>query len=217
MKDCAEIIKDKISITDILKHYNIEIKRGGFISCPLHLDKTPSAKVYLNQNKIKCFSCGENLDVISIVEKMQNTDFKGATSYLDNQFGLELNKPLTDKQKKEWVMQKKEKEKRQIKARNFDLYERKVFDRLIVEIRTSEATVCQCKPKTTNYMAYAETKSYKDYLSAIFRLKYLEWLFGILQEDSNTYLHNDYIEYTYQYGYKKRDILILIYKGVIKL
>lgn len=41
--------------------------RNGFARCPLHTDKTPSVKVYKEQNKWHCFSCGAHGDSVDII------------------------------------------------------------------------------------------------------------------------------------------------------
>lgn len=41
--------------------------RHGFASCPLHVDKTPSLKIYPNENRWHCFSCGSGGDTVDLI------------------------------------------------------------------------------------------------------------------------------------------------------
>lgn len=60
----------------------IEFNRAGFASCPLHNDKTPSLKYYEKENKVHCFSCGFQGDVIDVVMKIRECSFIDAVKIL---------------------------------------------------------------------------------------------------------------------------------------
>ena len=69
-------------INRTLEEYGIEVDRKGFAHCPFHREKTASFKVYPD-NSYYCFGCHEHGDVISLVMKLEGTDFKGAYARLD--------------------------------------------------------------------------------------------------------------------------------------
>lgn len=84
-------IKNKITPTDIERAKEVpietllEINRTGFAHCPFHTEKTPSLKVYKNQNRWYCFgACGQGGDVIDMFMKINNCDFKTAVKKLVN-------------------------------------------------------------------------------------------------------------------------------------
>lgn len=52
-------------------------------SCPLHTDKSPSMCWYIAQNKVHCFSCGFNGDVIDLFSKLNNVNFITAVNTLN--------------------------------------------------------------------------------------------------------------------------------------
>lgn len=63
----------------------LKINHAGFAHCPLgHTDKTPSLKVYRQQNKWFCFSCSSGTDVIDLIQKMESCDFITAVKKLIN-------------------------------------------------------------------------------------------------------------------------------------
>lgn len=65
-------------ITDL-----IEVNRAGYALCPLHNDKKPSLKVYLDSNSWYCFSqCNIGGDVIKFVIERDGLTFPQAVRYL---------------------------------------------------------------------------------------------------------------------------------------
>ena len=66
---------------DVLITDYIKVNKGGFTTCPLHTDKTPSLKVY-KTNDWYCFSCHEGGDVIDFIQKTQGCDFLSAVKFL---------------------------------------------------------------------------------------------------------------------------------------
>lgn len=89
--DKVSIIKERISIIQLLQHYNIQINRAGFCICPFHNEKTPSMRVYTKTNSVYCFGgCKFSGDIIKFVQQMENTDFNGAINYIDTVFRLGL-------------------------------------------------------------------------------------------------------------------------------
>jgi len=76
--------KLNISLIEVVKSAGITLKRSGnkYIGlCPFHQEKTASFFVFDN-NRYKCFGCGESGDVINFVQKIYNLSFVGALKHL---------------------------------------------------------------------------------------------------------------------------------------
>jgi DNA primase len=72
-------IKQQLSITEVLKHYQLHVDSNSRINCPFHKDKTPSMQIYPKTNTAYCFSgnCkthGKSLDVIDFIMMMDQID-----------------------------------------------------------------------------------------------------------------------------------------------
>ena len=72
-------IKSKLTIQEVLHHYNLHPDRNNRLCCPFHPDKTPSLQIYPQTNTAYCFSSnckthGKSLDVIDFVMWMEQTD-----------------------------------------------------------------------------------------------------------------------------------------------
>lgn len=86
----SEEIKQTYSMREILSRYGLVPNRAGFIKCPFHQEKTPSMKIY--NDSFNCFGCGENGDVFSFVEKMDNLSFKDAYLSLGGEYEKQSKK-----------------------------------------------------------------------------------------------------------------------------
>ena len=64
-----------------LTHF-LSPSRAGFVLCPFHNEKTPSLKIYKEQNKWWCFGCQQGGDVINFVIKKDNLSFAEAVRFL---------------------------------------------------------------------------------------------------------------------------------------
>jgi len=70
-------IKQRLSILQVLAHYNLKPNRNKMINCPFHSDKTPSMQVYPETNTVFCFSgnCklnGKAMDTIEFIQQKEN-------------------------------------------------------------------------------------------------------------------------------------------------
>ena len=85
----AEIIRETITMEDMLERYGLEPNRAGFINCPLHKDVTPSLKIYPHPRGWHCFSCGAGGSVIDWVMQMERVNFSNAVEMIENWFSLD--------------------------------------------------------------------------------------------------------------------------------
>lgn len=60
-------IKQRLSLSEILKHYNLEPK-NNILKCFWHDDNTASLQVNLEKNFYKCYACEKTGDVIQFIE-----------------------------------------------------------------------------------------------------------------------------------------------------
>lgn len=70
-------IKTRLSIAQVLEHYNLRADKNARMCCPFHDDKTPSMQVYEKTNTVYCFSAnckthGHSLDVIDFIMHQEN-------------------------------------------------------------------------------------------------------------------------------------------------
>jgi DNA primase len=56
--------------------------KGYWACCPFHHEKTPSFSINEQNQFYHCFGCGESGNVITLVMKLENTDFMGAIEIL---------------------------------------------------------------------------------------------------------------------------------------
>lgn len=82
--------KNKITQEHIEKARSIRIdtilqfNNSGFMCCPFHGEKTPSMKLYKNNNTAHCFGCGKHVDTIAAIMQLQGIDFISAVKYLNS-------------------------------------------------------------------------------------------------------------------------------------
>lgn len=91
-------IKESLDLVAIVEAAGVDLKRSGSRHiglCPFHPDEAPSFFVF-DDNRFKCFGCGEHGDVIDFVKKYHGVDFKGALRIL----GIEQG-PVTPEKRQE--------------------------------------------------------------------------------------------------------------------
>ena len=64
-------IKEKLTILEVLAHYNIKPDKHNQIKCPFHSDDKPSCKIYPETNTFHCFGCSATGDQIEFIEKYE--------------------------------------------------------------------------------------------------------------------------------------------------
>lgn len=102
MKDSVQLIKDRLSIIDVVSAY-IEIKKSGknfTARCPFHNEKTPSFHISPERGAFHCFGCGMGGDIFTFVQEIERVDFKGALQILALKAGVELT-PISPQAKSE--------------------------------------------------------------------------------------------------------------------
>jgi DNA primase len=72
-------IKDRLTLSRVLKYYNLKPDKNHRLNCPFHNDKTPSFQVYYKTHTAYCFSSnckthGKSLDVIDFIMYKEGWD-----------------------------------------------------------------------------------------------------------------------------------------------
>lgn len=88
--NAVQIIKESLSILDVIQWYGYTPNSKGFINCPFHTEKTPSFKINLDDNSFHCFGCGIHGDIITFVQKLFDLPFNEALIKIDNDFNLNI-------------------------------------------------------------------------------------------------------------------------------
>ena len=92
MEHLAQRVKESVRLADVLSLYHLQPDRAGFLHCPFHSgDRSPSLKVYPDQNTWHCFGCGKSGTVIDFVMEMERCSFVDALKKLDADFHLGLS------------------------------------------------------------------------------------------------------------------------------
>ena len=86
--DPVPIIKDSLTMRQVIERYGYEIDRKDFVCCPFHNEKTASLKVY--ESSFYCFGCNASGDVIKFVRMLFNLSFPETLKRIDVDFGLNL-------------------------------------------------------------------------------------------------------------------------------
>lgn len=92
--DVIDQIKNRLSITEVAGLY-VDLKPAGKnlkALCPFHTEKTPSFYVMPDKNTFTCFGCHKFGDIFTLVQEMENLDFKGAMNFLIEKFNIPVDK-----------------------------------------------------------------------------------------------------------------------------
>lgn len=91
--DIAEEIKQRLSMTEVVRRYGFEPNRAGFICCPFHREKTPSLKIYSEPGRgFNCYGCGAGGSAIDFTMLLFKIPFAAAVARLNSDFRLGLIK-----------------------------------------------------------------------------------------------------------------------------
>lgn len=85
----VEIIKESLTLREVMEHYGIEFNSRGFARCPFHAEKTASLSI--KNEHYKCFGCGVYGGTIDFVMEYFSLTFKQAIAKLGSDFALPLD------------------------------------------------------------------------------------------------------------------------------
>lgn len=84
----VQVVKDRLTMKDVLSRYGYNVNPKGFMCCPFHHERTPSFKAY--EGDFHCFGCGEHGDVLTFVQRVFGLSLPETLKKLDVDFGLNL-------------------------------------------------------------------------------------------------------------------------------
>jgi len=102
-KENIKLIKENVSIIDVLNLYGIKLNYKNMCICPIHKDSNPSFKFY-EDGHFKCYGCGKNGDVIDLIKSIENISQFEAINFLLKRFNLK-EKYQNDKDYKPRIIQ----------------------------------------------------------------------------------------------------------------
>ena len=88
--DLFSQVKYSLNLTVVVDYYGVQVNSKHFALCPFHQEKTPSFKVYTDNNTYHCFGCGEHGTVIDFTMKYFGLSNIDAVRKLSQDFGLNL-------------------------------------------------------------------------------------------------------------------------------
>jgi len=106
------VLKRQADFPGVVEAAGVHLKKRGTRHvglCPFHAEKTPSFFIF-DDNRFKCFGCGEHGDLIDFVRKMYGLSFQGALRHL----GVERDK-VSPEVKREIQKQKRKRQKSRAK------------------------------------------------------------------------------------------------------
>ena len=86
--DPVPIIKDRLTMREVIERYGFETDRRNKIICPFHNEKTASMKIY--DTSYYCFGCHASGDVIKFVQTLFNLSFPETLKKIDVDFNLNV-------------------------------------------------------------------------------------------------------------------------------
>ncbi|HRH30593.1 MAG TPA: DNA primase [Candidatus Paceibacterota bacterium] len=94
MRNTAEEIKERLSITEVVSNY-LKLEKAGVnlrARCPFHTEKTASFYVSPGRNSFHCFGCGRSGDIFTFTELIEGMSFSDALQKLAERAGVKIVK-----------------------------------------------------------------------------------------------------------------------------
>lgn len=94
MRNTAEEIKERLSITEVVSSY-LKLEKAGVnlrARCPFHTEKTASFYVSPGRNSFHCFGCGRGGDIFTFTELIEGMNFSEALEKLAERAGVKIVK-----------------------------------------------------------------------------------------------------------------------------
>lgn len=174
--DLAHAIKSSLSIIEVMEYYGFNANRHNKITCPFHLDRTASLKIFSDTNSFYCFGCGQGGTVIDFVQKYFDLDFKKAIEKLDSDFNLNLgiNNQLTAQEKQQLNDKIKQRKAEQERKNAAIKAEKDLYNTLWDEWIRLDKNKMQYAPKSM------DNELHPLYIEALQKIGYQEYLIDCL-------------------------------------
>lgn len=88
----VDLIKNRIDLQSVMKHYGTHFERTGNALCPFHSDNHPSLSI--KNERYKCWACGASGDMFDFVQNLYGDSFMEAIERINKDLGLGINTNL---------------------------------------------------------------------------------------------------------------------------
>jgi DNA primase len=87
----------RFALRPVLQHFGVTVHGDGTqqVRCPVHEDRSPSARYYADGDRVHCFACGQSWDAVGLVMAKLKLPYAMAVGWLETQFRAEMV-PLSD-------------------------------------------------------------------------------------------------------------------------
>lgn len=95
------LVKSKVSMVDVAKHYGLKVNKRGFTICPFHNDKHASMKIfqgYTKKDGFYCHSCGASGDIFSYVSMIEDISFQDSVRFIASIFDVPISNGKLNKE-----------------------------------------------------------------------------------------------------------------------
>lgn len=214
--DKIEIIKEKVSVEEILGRYWTNPNRSGRYKCVFHNGKDYNMSI--ESGNAYCFVCDEGGDCIRVTQRIFNISTAEAIKKIDEDFGLGLDKPLTPQEKKKYAEQQRARERERKRQEEMAKFESECLAIIAEKLRIADDYIRHKsftgEVGSAEMYHYTDTPDFALCEKAKQRKRWLEWLWCVITGDSH-YLVEE--EYCATYGTDKVGILRKVYKGEIEI
>jgi len=90
-KEDFYIIRNSITMRQLVAYYNFKLDSKGFIKCPFHTDKTASMQIFPEYRGFHCKGCGQGGDVVKFTQLYENLSPKESVMMLSKRFGVAIS------------------------------------------------------------------------------------------------------------------------------
>ena len=160
MRYDTELIKSRLSCSNLLAMHGIEVNRKGRARCCFHDDNRPSMAVF--DDHVHCYACGAHADVIALAAQLYGTDNREAIRITAELAGIAAIDNTREYQKKaDMIRQKADERKQTINALNTSYY------KLLAEFARLEHNKSEYAPRSP------DTDLHPLFVEAITRIEFV--------------------------------------------
>ena len=160
MRFDTELIKSRLSCSDLLAMHGIETNRKGRARCCFHDDNRPSMAVF--DDHVHCYACGAHADVIALAAQLYGVDNCEAIRITAELAGIAAIDNTREYQKKaDMIRQKADERKQTINALNTSYY------KLLAEFARLERNKTEYAPRSP------DTDLHPLFVDAITRIEFV--------------------------------------------
>ena len=160
MRFDTDLIKSRLSCSDLLAMHGIETNSKGRARCCFHDDNRPSMAVF--DDHVHCYACGAHADVIALAAQLYGVDNREAIRITAELAGIAAIDNTREYQKKaDMIRQKADERKQTINALNESYY------KLLAEFARLERNKTEYAPRSP------DTDLHPLFVEAITRIEFV--------------------------------------------